>query len=180
MRCEKKFEKYGINRTGPESGSVDAVDRGPAMESKSPRGVVEPYVVQLLGPERQAELARLAQCLGTSSCASRTFATASWLAGAFVDQRLRGLVEGRESRDPRLVQVSLVGETTWRGRGLGQALLEAAICWGKAAGRSTLRMIFSRHDWSMRTLASKANAQLDMVLDTMSADVTLCTQHRRA
>jgi len=38
-----------------------------------------------------------------------------------------------------------------------------------------LRMIFSRHDWSMRKLASKANAQFDMVLDRMWADVTLCT-----
>jgi hypothetical protein len=35
-------------------------------------------------------------------------------------------------------------------------------------------MIFSRHDWSMRKLASKANARFDMVLDGMSADITLC------
>ena len=150
------------------------------MESERPREVLDPYVVQLLGPEHQAELLRLAQSLGPLFCASTALKTASWSAGAFVNQRLRGLVEGRESRDPRLVEVSLVVEPAWRGRGLGQALLEAAICWGKASGRSTLRMIFSRHDWSMRTLASKANAQLDMVLDTMSADVTLCTQHRRA
>ena len=53
-------------------------------------------------------------------CASRTFTTASWLAGAFVDQRLRGLVEGRKTRDPRFVEVSLVVEPAWRGRGLGQ------------------------------------------------------------
>jgi GNAT superfamily N-acetyltransferase len=158
-----------------------------AMVSEQPREVLGPYVVQVLGPEHQAERMRLAQCLGPPFCASRTFATASWSAGAFIDQRLRGLVEGRETRDPRFVEVSLVVEPAWRGRGLGQALLEAAICWGKASGRSTLRMIFSRHDWSMRKLASKANAQLDMVLDTMSADVTLCTpscpnlnQHRRA
>jgi GNAT superfamily N-acetyltransferase len=158
-----------------------------AMESERPREVIDPYVVQVLGPEHQAELLRLAQRLGPLFCASEALKTTSWSAGAFVNQRLRGLVEGRESRDPRLVEVSLVVEPAWRGRGLGQALLEAAICWGKASGRSTLRMIFPRHDWSMRKLASKANAQLDMVLDTMSADVTLSTpscsnlnQHRRA
>ena len=134
------------------------------MKSERPREFTDAYVVQVLGPERQAELMRLAQCLGPFAL-TKTLTTASWTAGAFVDQCLRGLVEGRESRDPRLVEVSLVVEPAWRGRGLGEALLEAAICWGKASGRSTLRMIFPRHDWSMRKLASKANAQFDMVLD---------------
>jgi GNAT superfamily N-acetyltransferase len=71
--------------------------------------------------------------------------------------------------------VSLIAEPSWRGRGLGTALLGAAIGWGKAIGRSTLRMMFSRNDWSMRKLASKANAQFDIVLDRMSADVSLLT-----
>jgi GNAT superfamily N-acetyltransferase len=146
-----------------------------AMESERPREVVDACVVQVLGPEHQAELARLTQCLGLSFCASNTLATANWSAGAFVNQRLCGLVEGRDSGNPNFVEVSLVVEPAWRRRGLGAALLEAAICWGKASGRSTLRMIFSRHDWSMRKLASKANAQFDMVLDRMWADVTLYT-----
>jgi GNAT superfamily N-acetyltransferase len=157
------------------------------VDSERPREVIDAYVVQVLGPEHQAQLLRLTQTLDPLFCASKALKTASWSAGAFVNQRLRGVVEGRESRDPRLVEVSLVVEPAWRGRGLGQALMEAAICWGKASGRSTLRMIFSRHNWSMRKLASKTNAQLDIVLDTMSADVTLSTpscptltQHRRA
>jgi hypothetical protein len=34
-------------------------------------------------------------------------------------------------------------------------------------------MIFSRNDWPMRKLASKANARFDIVLDRMSADISL-------
>lgn len=145
------------------------------MESERPREVINAYVVHVLGPEHRAEFVRLAQCLGPSFCASKMSKPPIWSAGAFVNQRLRGVVEGRVSGDPNFVEVSIVVEPTWCRRGLDEALLDAAICWGKASGRSTLRMIFSRHDWSMRRLASKANAQFDMVLDTMWADVTLCT-----
>jgi GNAT superfamily N-acetyltransferase len=146
-----------------------------AMESEQPREVIDSCVVQVLGPEHQAELLRLVQSLGPPFCASKALKTASWSAGAFVNQRLRGLVKGGDSGDPNFVEVSLVVDPAWRGRGLGEALLGAAICWGKASGRSTLRIIFSRHDWSMRKLVSKANARFDMVLDRMWADVPLCT-----
>jgi GNAT superfamily N-acetyltransferase len=144
-----------------------------AMESARPRAVEDACVVQVLGPEHKAECLRLAQSLGPLFCASKAVKTTSWSAGAFVNQRLRGLVEGRDTEDPSFVEISLVVEPAWRRRGLGGALLEAAICWGQASGRSTLRMIFSRHDWSMRKLASKANSQFDIVLGRMSADVSL-------
>jgi GNAT superfamily N-acetyltransferase len=144
------------------------------MEPERPRGAIEPYVVRELGPEYEAELARLTKFLGPPFSTSKASTPVSWSAGAFVSQRLRGFIEGRSSKNPSLVEVSLLVEPAWRRRGLGGALLEAAICWGNATGRSTLRMIFSRHDWSMRKLASKANARFDMVLDGMSADITLC------
>jgi GNAT superfamily N-acetyltransferase len=150
---------------------------GLAMELGRPIEVevIGSHLVRELGPQLQAELARLAQCLDPPVCISKTLTTASWAAGVFVDQRLRGFVEGRERGDPSIVEVSLIVEPSWRGRGLGTALLEAAIFWGKALGRSILRMIFPRSDWSMRRLASKANAQFDIVLDHMSADISLLT-----
>jgi GNAT superfamily N-acetyltransferase len=131
------------------------------------------HLVRELGPQHRTELVRLGQSLDPPVCISHRLETASWAAGVFVDHRLRGLVEGRHPGDPIFVEVSLVVEPSWRGRGLGSALLKAAIDWGKASGRSTLRMVFSRHDWSMRKLASKANAQFDIVFDRMSADVSL-------
>jgi GNAT superfamily N-acetyltransferase len=145
-----------------------------AMEPERSRGAIERYVVRELGPEHQAELVRLTQCLGPPFSTSKTLAPVNWSAGAFVNQHLRGFVEGRSSKIPSLIEISLIVEPAWRRRGLGGALLEAAVCWGKATGRSTLRMIFSRHDWPMRKLASKANARFDMVLDGMSADIILC------
>jgi len=135
--------------------------------------VVGGHVVLELGPQHQAELERLGQRLDPPVCISKTLVTANWAAGIFVDQQLRGFIEGRDRDEPGFVEVSLIVEPSWRGRGLGTALLGAAICWGKALGRSTLRMIFSRNDWSMRKLASKANAQFDIVFDRMWADVSL-------
>jgi hypothetical protein len=38
---------------------------------------------------------------------------------------------------------------------------------------NTLRMIFSRHNWPMRKLASKARGKLDIIFDEISVDVDL-------
>jgi GNAT superfamily N-acetyltransferase len=169
------LKKSGINVTDRESRVRAVVPRGLAMEIERRRDVevIGSHLVRELGPEHLAELVRLGQCLDPPVCISNRLATASWAAGVFVDQRLRGLVEGRDPADPSFVEVSFVVEPSWRGRGLGRALLEAAIYWGKTSGRSTLRMIFSRNDWSMRKLATKANARFDIVLDRMSADISL-------
>jgi GNAT superfamily N-acetyltransferase len=145
------------------------------MEQERSGEAIEPCVVRELHPEHNAELARLTLFFDPSASRLKPLAPVSWSAGAFVTYRLRGFVEGRRSRHSNLIEVSLVVEPAWRRRGLGGALLESAIRWGKATGGSTLRMIFSRHDWSMRKLASKANARFDMVLDEMSADIALNT-----
>jgi hypothetical protein len=52
-------------------------------------------------------------------------------------------------------------------------LLQAAIQKASACEANTLRMMFSRHNWPMRKLASKASAKLDIVLDEMCVDVPL-------
>jgi GNAT superfamily N-acetyltransferase len=61
----------------------------------------------------------------------------------------------------------------WRRRGLGLALLQAAIAAAAHADAGTLRMIFSRHNWPMRKLADKASGRLDLVLDEITVDVAL-------
>jgi hypothetical protein len=39
--------------------------------------------------------------------------------------------------------------------------------------RSRLRMMFSRNDWPMRRVASKAEPQLDLYMDELIASVTI-------
>jgi hypothetical protein len=61
----------------------------------------------------------------------------------------------------------------WRRGGLGLALLRAAIEAAAGVDAASLRMMFSRHNWPMRTLADKAGGRLDLVLDEIAVDVAL-------
>jgi GNAT superfamily N-acetyltransferase len=87
-------------------------------------------------------------------------------------------VEIRDSGDPRLWILSLVVEPAWRRRGLGTALLGAAVSFAKSSDLTTLRLIFSRRNWALRQLALKTNARLDIVLEELRADISLRPKHR--
>jgi GNAT superfamily N-acetyltransferase len=144
------------------------------MEPERSGRAIEPWVVRELRPEHSSERARLVLFFDPPATTLKPISPAIWSAGAFVDYRLRGLVEGRRGSNSSIIEVSLVVEPAWRRWGIGGALLRAATGRAKATGAATLRIIFPRHDWSMRRLASKANARLDMVLNEMSADIALC------
>ena len=96
-----------------------------------------------------------------SRCA---FSDAAWIAGALVDEGLRGAVEVCDIGGSRAVEAAFVVEQEWRRRGLGSALLKAAIQWAAKTDRVMLRMVFSRCNWPMRKLASNAQARLDLGL----------------
>jgi GNAT superfamily N-acetyltransferase len=98
---------------------------------------------------------------------------ASWILGAFPDDQLRGVVEIHGEGPQGFAEAAFVVEPQWRRRGLGWALLRAAIEVASDAQANSLRMIFCRHNWPMRKLASKAGGRLDVVLDELSVDVTL-------
>jgi GNAT superfamily N-acetyltransferase len=87
--------------------------------------------------------------------------------GAFVDDTLRGALE-LYSCAPHGSEVALVVDQSWRRRGLGWALLCAAA----RSETQGIRLIFTRDNWPMRQLASKANARFDLVLDEICAEVT--------
>jgi GNAT superfamily N-acetyltransferase len=98
---------------------------------------------------------------------------ATWILGAFPDDQLRGVVEIHGDGPQAFAEAAFVVEPQWRRQGLGWALLRAAIEVAAGAQTSSLRMIFSRHNWPMRKLASKAGGRLDVVLDELSVDVAL-------
>ena len=99
------------------------------------------------------------------------------LLGAFVEGQLQGLVEFCRTGVPGHSEVALVVAPHWRRKGLGWALLRAAMRLGLQAHARSIRMIFPRTNWPMRKIARKSNAQLDLVLDQIHAVVALTSLH---
>jgi GNAT superfamily N-acetyltransferase len=93
--------------------------------------------------------------------------------GVFVGESLQGVLELYDGEAPGHVDVALVVERPWRNKGLGWALLGAAMEWIRHSETRTIRMIFSRSNWPMRALARKANAQLTLVFDEICASITV-------
>jgi GNAT superfamily N-acetyltransferase len=156
-------------------------------EGLRPRNL-KPDIVRLR-PEHAGELSRLLCALDPlSRCgrfnhavsdvylaghASRAVAEATCVLGAIVDGHLRGVVEVYVDGPRGCAEAAFVVAKDWRQRGLGLALLQAAIVAAQHADAGKLRMIFSRHNWPMRKLADKASGRLDLVLDELAVDVAL-------
>ena len=110
--------------------------------------------IRLLKQEDEDELCRIfltlepsARCCRFGQVASdaylvnhakRSLTDADWIIGAFVGERLRGLVEVYSGRPSSYAEAAFVVEQEWRRRGLGWALLQAAIQKAGASGADTL------------------------------------------
>jgi GNAT superfamily N-acetyltransferase len=105
--------------------------------------------------------------------ASLALSTAAFIAGAFVQGRLRGIVEVYDTNRAGVSEAAFVVAPDWRRRGLGFALLQAASLWARDSDRTALRLVFARSNWPMRQLAGKAGARFDLVLDDIEADVVI-------
>jgi GNAT superfamily N-acetyltransferase len=88
--------------------------------------------------------------------------------GDFAGETLRGALEIYSCAPHGVAEAALVVEQSWRRRGLGWALLCAAA----RSETQGIRLIFTRDNWPMRQLASKANARFDLVLDEICAEIT--------
>jgi GNAT superfamily N-acetyltransferase len=99
--------------------------------------------------------------------------SATWMAGGFLDGRLRGVVEVRAHAARGFAEAVLAVEAGWRRRGIGSALLHAAMEWAGRSGVPILRLKFSRTDLPMRRLASQADAWLDLAFDEMTAEIAV-------
>ena len=76
-------------------------------------------------------------------------------------------------RDPQDIEAAFAVASAWRRQGVNTALLFAAIGWARMSHRTRLRMMFSRNDWAMRRLATKAKPQLDLYINELIASVTI-------
>lgn len=148
-----------------------------------------PYQTIELGPQHQGDVARLlldldpASRVGRFNCAvcdavlirhsQQALIATCWLAGIFIGDDLRGIVEAYEMTPPGLVELAFLVDRAWRRRRLGTALLEAAVQWAAESDRVLLRMVFSTNNWPMRRLASSARAELDLAFDQVVADIPI-------
>jgi len=99
----------------------------------------------------------------------RALEAATCVVGVTVDDVLRGVLELYAGAPGSATEAAIVVEQGWRRRGLGWALVQAARA--RLGGQSGLRFIFTRDNWPMRQLASKASARFDLLLDEICADV---------
>jgi GNAT superfamily N-acetyltransferase len=124
--------------------------------------------------DREARCDRFGHASSDASIAAHiqhALSHATRIIGVSADGKLRGLLEIYEGRASGPVEAALIVEQGWRRRGLGWVLLQDAMRWGRDAGAESLRLIFSRHNWPMRHLCSKALARFDLVLDEFCADI---------
>ena len=103
----------------------------------------------------------------------RALSTAAFIAGAFVDDVLVGIVEVFDTGRDGIAEVAFAVDADWRRLGFGSALLESATQWARRSGVRMLRMIISRNNWPMRRLANKAGARFDLALDEIQADIAI-------
>jgi GNAT superfamily N-acetyltransferase len=107
------------------------------------------------------------------SHADRALSQSGFIAGAFVDGRLCGVVEVYPYGRLGFAEAAFAVDQDWRRRGIGTSLLHAAMTWCARSGVPVLRMVFSPTNLPMRRLATKAPARLDLAPDEMTADVSL-------
>jgi GNAT superfamily N-acetyltransferase len=150
---------------------------------------LNPFAIAELGQRHQAALQNLLLSLDPLSryCrfaftsddahlvrhATHALSTATWIAGAFPDRDLRGVIELYRHKDSSVVEAAIAVEAGWRRRGIGAALLRAAAAWATDADVKSIRLIFSAGNWPMRKLVSKANARLDLEFGEICADVPI-------
>jgi GNAT superfamily N-acetyltransferase len=92
--------------------------------------------------------------------------------GAFVGSRLLGLLKIYKGGAGH-VEVALIVERRWQNKGVGWALLSAAMEWRRQSDTQSMRLIFSRNNWPMRAIARKAGAQFNLVFGEIHADIAI-------
>jgi GNAT superfamily N-acetyltransferase len=138
-------------------------------------------VVQQLGPRREAEVLDLLHRSGQSSLPylllsamnRMTLPPATWTAGLFVANELRGVVRTGDASCEGHVEATLFVDERWRRRGIGSALLGEAMEWARRSKANSLRLVCERTDWPMRHFARKFGARLDLVLGQIVVDIPL-------
>jgi GNAT superfamily N-acetyltransferase len=153
----------------------------------SPRPSIRPLTAShqceleglLVALDRDSRCSRFGYAASDAAMAahSRTaLEAASSTLGIFLDDKLAGAAEIYRCGDTGAYEVSLVVDRPLRKRGFGWNLLSSATAWARDAEADSVRLVFSRHNWPMRRLATRACARLDLSLDELNAEIRLRPQ----
>jgi GNAT superfamily N-acetyltransferase len=112
---------------------------------------------------QQAAIAAESECPGVES-------DLTWMAGVYFAEQPAGFLRARKSSSDAPAQATLFVGASWRRRGVGTLLLQAAMHWASCHQASTLRFVCSRDDWPMRHFAGNSGARLDLMLGQVVAD----------
>jgi RimJ/RimL family protein N-acetyltransferase len=167
---------WGTSATVSElSNGTPRLARDPIVTRLDPEHEAQ-FLDLLLGLDKASRIARFSYVASDASVIAygkRALSTAAFVAGVFVDGRLRGVVEVFEGNDGGASEIAFAVHQEWRRRGFCFALLNAATQWAQQSSIATLRLIISRCNWPMRHLAEKAGARFDLSLDEICADIAV-------
>ena len=104
---------------------------------------------------------------------ARALHEACFTLGVFVNQKLAGVAETYRSEKTCDYEVFLVVAPLLRRCGLGWALLRSSLELARTEKAQTVRLLFPRHNWAMRTLAIRARAFLHLSLNELIAEIRL-------
>jgi GNAT superfamily N-acetyltransferase len=136
----------------------------------------------LAPPDRASQSDRCGNALTALGCGDRSTCARDGAVrafGAFVGSRLLGLLEIYRGAAGH-VEVALIVERRWQNKGVGWALLSAAMEWGRQSDTQSMRLIFSRNNWPMRAIARKAGARFNLVFGEIHADIAIASQRNGA
>ncbi len=157
---------------GPACGTVDI---RPLTESHL--GDFERLLQSLDRDARCARFGYAASDARLAAHAKAAMTNARGVHGAFCGSELLGLSESYDTGALGTLgsshEVALAVAEPWRRCGLGWRLLHGAMEHAREAQARSVQLLFGRHDWPMRRLATRACARFDLSFDIIVARIEL-------
>jgi GNAT superfamily N-acetyltransferase len=159
----------------PNPSMIGSLARAPVRQilvlDDAQRDALQDFLLRLDRESRSRRFGHVVSDATLRDYVRHALEDAACVIGIAADGRLRGLLELYSCAPARHCEAALVVEPTWRRRGLGFALLRAAMQHARDGSLGPIRLIFTRDNWPMRKLVAKADARLDLVLDEICAEV---------
>jgi GNAT superfamily N-acetyltransferase len=111
---------------------------------RPPRPQLESLLVSLNEASRLALFNSWTSDAQLRGHAEQVLSRSAWIVRAFVDERLRGVLEICRDDNLGFAEAAFAVEPQWRRRGIGTLLLHGTMEWCRKSGPPLLRMVFCR------------------------------------
>jgi GNAT superfamily N-acetyltransferase len=159
-------------------------DRGSGNHLESE--IIGGFVVERVDLQRDTRIDSFLLSLGQASCNKSDLVahtsspfdrirfeslSADWAAGVFSNECIKGLAKVSYLPASEYAETVLIVDNAWRRRGIGSALIRAAVARAVEQKKLALRMSCSRSNWPMRHFLNKCGARLNLAFDEIVADI---------